>query len=232
MDPGKFVQSSRALNPLESGIRRGKNFLGSIVGAVIGLLLFFLVAPGLIFMSEFQYTAENLAQATPAAIDSPATGYVYLWGKPVLSSANPCLALTDKQCVYYSYMKEEYLEKTGVKCGRDATNAGVTKVSDAPEKCKTETVRRGGKDYEERVCEKCINAKWHQWDIIESKVSSPVFKIGANTIDPRSATVKAPTEHVGADPGVANFFGQLLQSLPVRGVVPGKELPALAGSII
>ncbi|MFH0863396.1 MAG: DMT family transporter [Candidatus Altiarchaeota archaeon] len=195
MDSTEFVKSSRVLNPLESGVRRGKNFLSSLVGALIGLLLFFLVGPGLLFMSEFQYTAENLARAVPASVGSPANGYVYLYGIPSLVLSNPCMLLPEKQCIYYSYTQEELLEKTGVKCGSDANKQGVVKISDASDKCRTRTVRKGGQDVEEQVCEKCINAKWTEWGIVSSKESRPDFKLGVNTVKTPSASFKALKEH-------------------------------------
>jgi len=45
MSSDEYVKSRRILNPLESTGRRGKKFLSSLIGIIIGLILFFGVGP-------------------------------------------------------------------------------------------------------------------------------------------------------------------------------------------
>lgn len=188
LNPNEYVKSSRVLNPIESTTRRAGNFLKSFVLAFIGLLLFFLAAPYLLFLSEFQYTSQHFSAAVMANAASPATGYVYVYGAPLLVSANPCRLLPEKQCLYYDYTKEVLTIKQRVVCGSDAEDSNVEKVSSAPDECNKKVVREGGQDVEKEVCEKCWNAKVKEWEVVDDKTSTPEFKVGVNTVTPNSKT--------------------------------------------
>jgi len=184
----EYVKSRRVLNPLESTGHRGKKFLSSLIGIIIGLTLFFGVGPYLIYKSEFQYTAQNFAKATLTDSSLMANGYIYIYDIPTLITDNPCMILTEKQCIYYDYQKEQEVEKTGVKCGSDADTPGVIKISQAPDECRKEFVREGGKDVEREVCKKCWNAKWKEWEKIDTKLSIPEFKLGMNIVNSNTLT--------------------------------------------
>ncbi len=149
------------------------DFLNSFVGAVIGLLLFFIVGPYLIYKAEFQFRAQHFAAAKPADASAPANGAnVYLYGKAALSKTNTCAMLPKTQCLYYNYTKQKLTVTEKVVCGMEADGQNVKKISSAGS----------------RNNEQCWNAEVSEWETVDSARSAPEFKIGANTITPNDST--------------------------------------------
>ncbi len=182
------IKSTRVLNPIESTSRRAGNFVKSLIGVILGLLLFFLVAPYLLYQAEFQYTAQHFSTAVMADPINAADGYVYLFGKATLVSANPCIMLTEKQCLYYDYTKEQLVVKQKVVCGSEAEKSNVQKISAAADQCKKVVVTENGQDVEKEICKKCWHANVSEWDQVDAKKSTPEFRIGVNLVIPNSKT--------------------------------------------
>ncbi|MBI5224020.1 hypothetical protein HY990_06390 [Candidatus Micrarchaeota archaeon] len=181
------VVTDQPAGTLESAGHRAGDFLWSLVGALVGFLLFFIGAPFLLFKSEFQNKAKLFSKAKPADSATAANGYVSLFGKPQLIGTNKC-SILDTPSLYYSYNKEKLTVTQKVVCGSDAERENVVKISPAPDRCTTEIVTRDGRDYKETRCEKCWNANVSEWVSVERKDGLGTFKIGANTVTPNTQT--------------------------------------------
>ena len=194
MGAEEFVKSSRVLNPIESGQRRIGDFFKSFIGLLFGIVLVLFFAPYLIFISEFQYTAQNLSKAVPGELGSPQNGYVYLYGLPSLKSESSCPVLENQQCIFFDYKKEKLSSQQGVLCGQELTDSkriNVERLSQAPDKCAKRVVREGGADVEKEFCEQCFNSSWKEWKVVDSRKNFAGFSLGVNSINPpQSALVK------------------------------------------
>ena len=180
--------SSRVLNPLESAAHRTGDFLQSLVLAIVGFLLFFIVAPFLMYKSEFQRTLQNFTKYLSADSSSPANGNVYLFGPASLKGSNTHPMLGKTNCIYYDYVKEKLVITQKVVCGSEAEGENVEKISPAPDKCRKVIVTENGQDVEKTVCEKCWNANVKEWQKDDENLSTPSFKIGQNSITPNEKT--------------------------------------------
>lgn len=183
-----YTNGSRELNPLESAGHRAGDFLQSLVFALIGFILFFIVAPFLMYKSEFQRALQNFAKYLPADAANSASGNVYLYGKPQLKGTNTHTLLGKKNSLYYNYKKEKLVVTQKVVCGYEAEKENVQKLSPAPDKCKKVIVTENGKDVEKTVCEKCWNANVKEWQEADHELSTPAFKIGQNSVSPNEKT--------------------------------------------
>ena len=182
----EYVQDSRELNPLESAANRTGDFLWSIIGAIAGFVLFFIVAPFIMFKSEFQYLLENFSKAKIVDPKVKQEGFIAIFGKskvkkPEMMSKTPLL--------YQSYIKEKLEITTKIVCGSDAEKENVEKISPAPDKCRKVIVSENGKDIEKTVCEKCFNAKVREWKEVERYLKTPELSIESYQVKPNEKTL-------------------------------------------
>lgn len=182
----EYVQDSRDLNPLESAANRTGDFLWSLVGAIAGFLLFFIVGPFLMFKSEFQYLLQNYSKAKTVDPKIIEDGFLAVFGR---SNVKKPVMMGKTALIYELYVKEKLEVTTKVVCGSEADSPNVEKISQAPDKCRKVVVSENGRDVEKTVCEKCYNAKVKEWKEVERSLKMPEFSIEKYLIKPNEKTL-------------------------------------------